>query len=71
MKTNMGGADRAVRVLLAIVFASLWFTGTVSGTLGVVLLVLGVVFLGTSAVGFCPLYMPLGITTCGKKGAAS
>lgn len=70
MKTNMGGADRAVRVVLAIVFAALWYTGTVSGALGTVLLVLAVVFLGTSAIGFCPLYMPLGINTCGKKGTA-
>jgi hypothetical protein len=43
----------------------------VSGALGTVLLVLAVVFLGTSAIGFCPLYTPLGINTCGKKGAAN
>jgi len=70
MKTNMGGADRAVRVVLAIVFAALWYTGTVSGVLGTILVVLAVVFLATSAIGFCPLYTPLGIDTCGKKGAA-
>lgn len=66
MKKNMGSADRAVRVVLALVFAALYFTNTVSGTLGIVLLVLGVVFLGTSLISFCPLYVPLGLSTCKK-----
>ncbi len=67
MKANMGTADRSLRVLVAIVLGALWLTGTVSGTLGWVLLVLAVVFLATSAVSFCPLYAPLGISTCAKK----
>lgn len=69
MKPNMGSADRIVRVLLAVVFSILYFTGTVSGTLGVVLLVLGGVFLLTSVVSFCPLYAPFGISTCPVKKA--
>ena len=66
MKKNMGGADRIIRVILAIVFAVLYFTGTVAGTWGLVLVVLGGVFLATSVVSFCPLYLPFGINTCKK-----
>ena len=67
MKKNMGSTDRVIRVILAIVFALLYFTGTVSGTIGLVLLILGGIFLLTSVVSFCPLYAPFGISTC-KKG---
>jgi hypothetical protein len=66
MKKNMGGADRMIRIVIAIVVAVLYFTGTITGTLGMVLLVLGGVFLLTSFINFCPLYTILGINT-GKK----
>lgn len=69
MKKNMGGADRIIRVLIAAVFAFLYFSGTVTGTIGLVLLVLGGVFIATSLVGFCPLYAPFGIRTC-KTGSS-
>ncbi len=68
MKKNMGSADRIVRIILAVVFAALYFTGTVTGTLGIVLLVLGAVFVLTSVISFCPLYAPFGINTCAAKG---
>lgn len=64
MKANMGNADRIIRVLLAIVFAGLYFTGTVAGTWGTVLIVLGGIFLATSVISFCPLYTLVGINTC-------
>jgi hypothetical protein len=67
MKKNMGSVDRIVRIILAAVFAALYFTNTVSGTLGMVLLVLGGVFLFTSVISFCPLYTLLGINTCPVK----
>ncbi len=67
MKKNMGSIDRIVRIILAAVFAALYFTNTVSGTLGMVLLVLGGVFLFTSVISFCPLYTLLGINTCPVK----
>lgn len=67
MSTNMGGADRIIRVILAIVFGALYFTGTVTGTAGWILLILGGVFLATSAIGFCPLYKIVGLNTCPKK----
>ncbi len=67
MKKNMGSADRIIRVLLAAVFAFLYFNGTVTGTAGIILLVLGAVFILTSLVSFCPLYPLIGLNTCAKK----
>lgn len=66
MKKNMGMADRVIRIILALVFAGLYFTGTVTGALGIALLVLGIVFILTAFVSFCPLYVPFGIRTCPK-----
>lgn len=68
MKKNMGNTDRIIRVILAIVFSALYFTQTVTGTFGLVLVVLGAVFLATSFISFCPLYTLVGINTCPKKG---
>jgi hypothetical protein len=63
MKKNMGNADRIIRILVAVVFAVLYFTNVVTGTLGIILLVLGAVFVLTSFVSFCPLYYPFGLST--------
>lgn len=67
MKKNMGNADRIIRVILAVVFAALYFSGTVTGILGILLLIFGAVFVLTSVVGTCPLYIPFGISTCKTK----
>ena len=67
MKKNMGSADRIIRLLLAAVFAYLYFGGVVTGTLGIVLVVLGGVFALTSLISFCPLYSIVGLNTCPKK----
>ena len=67
MKLNMGGADRILRALIAVAIAVLYFTNVITGTLGIVLLVVGAVFLLTSIVGFCPLYAIFGVRTCPKK----
>lgn len=64
MKNNVGSADRIIRIILAIVMAALYFTGTVTGTFGIVLVVLAGVFALTSLIGFCPIYAILGIKTC-------
>ena len=63
---NMGTTDRIIRFVLAAVFAILYFTGTVSGAFGVVLLILAVVFALTAAVQFCPLYLPFKFSTARK-----
>ncbi len=67
MKKNMGTTDKIIRLLVAIVFAVLYFTNTVTGTVGLILVILGAVFVLTSLVSFCPLYLPFGISTCAKK----
>ncbi len=63
MKKNMGTIDRVVRVVLALVVGVLYLTGQITGVLAIVLGVLAVVFLVTSAIGFCPLYLPFRLST--------
>lgn len=67
MKKNMGTADRIIRVIIAAIIATLYFTNIITGTLGIVLLVLAGVFVLTSLVSFCPLYAPFGLKTCPMK----
>lgn len=67
MKKNMGNADRIVRLLLAVVMVVLYFTNTVTGTFGIILLVLAGVFVLTTLVSFCPLYTLVGLNTCPAK----
>jgi len=67
MKKNMGRTDKTIRIILAIVFIALYATGTVSGTAGMVLLILAIVFALTSFISFCPLYTLVGINTCGTS----
>ncbi|MBK9052752.1 MAG: DUF2892 domain-containing protein [Chloroflexi bacterium] len=66
-KPNMGNTDRIVRLGLALLVAVLYFTGVISGTLALILGILAVVFALTSFVAFCPLYLPFGLSTLGKK----
>jgi hypothetical protein len=63
----MGSADKLIRLALAAILGVLYFMNIISGTLGIVLLGLAIVFVLTSFVSFCPLYVPLGINTCSKK----
>lgn len=63
----MGTIDRAIRVLVAVVIAVLFFTEKIGGTLGIILLILAGIFLLTSLISFCPLYLPFGIKTCKSK----
>lgn len=64
MKKNMGNADRFIRAIIAAIFGYLYFSGLVTGTAGIILLVVGGIFLLTSVVGNCPLYSVLGVKTC-------
>ena len=63
----MSNLDRTIRSIIAAVIAILFFTGIISGTLGIVLLALAVIFLLTSLISVCPLYMPFGLSTCKKE----
>ena len=63
MKSNMGSVDKIVRIVIAIVLGVLYYQGIISGTLGIVLLVVAGVFVLTSLVSFCPLYGIFGLKT--------
>jgi hypothetical protein len=63
MKKNMSTADRVIRILVAVAIAVLYFTGTISGTVALILLIVAGIFILTSFVSFCPLYRLLGIST--------
>jgi len=67
MKKNMGTIDKVIRILVAVVFVVLYFTHVISGTLGIILLILAAVFVVTSILGFCPLYLPFGLSTNKKE----
>lgn len=63
MNRNMGTTDRVIRILLAVAFAVLYFTNLVSGTPGIILLIVSGMFLATTFIGVCPLYMISGFST--------
>jgi hypothetical protein len=66
MTKNMGTADRLIRTLIAVAIAVLYFTGKISGTVAILLGIVAVAFLVTSFVGWCPSYLPFGLST--RKG---
>lgn len=63
----MGVADRIIRIIIAAIIAVLYFTDIISGTLGIVLLIVAGIFVLTSLISVCPLYLPFGIKTCKTK----
>ncbi|MEE9911591.1 MAG: DUF2892 domain-containing protein [Deltaproteobacteria bacterium] len=67
MKKNMGTIDRIVRTLLAIVVLILYLNGSITGVAAVILGIFALIFLVTSAIGYCPLYAPFNISTIGKS----
>ncbi|MFN0292750.1 YgaP family membrane protein [Pedobacter helvus] len=67
MKKNMGTVDKVIRILVAVFIGVLYFTNVISGTLAIILGILAVVFVLTSFISFCPLYLPFGISTFRRK----
>jgi hypothetical protein len=63
MKQNMGSIDRVLRIIIALAVATLYFTDQINGTAAIILGLFAVIFMLTSFVGFCPLYVPLKIST--------
>lgn len=63
MKNNMGKADRIIRILLAIAIIGLYLSGNISGMAAIILLIFAAVFIATSIISFCPLYLPFNIKT--------
>ena len=69
MPKNMGTVDRIVRIILAVVIAILFFTNQITGVAAIVLGIIAIIFVLTSLVSFCPLYLPFKINTGAKKQA--
>ena len=67
MKKNMGTADRIIRVIIAAIILTLYFTNMIGGTLCLVLLIFAAIFTLTSIAGFCPMYAIFGFSTCAKR----
>jgi Protein of unknown function (DUF2892) len=63
MIKNMSNADRVIRLVVAALFAYLYFGGIVTGILGIALMVFAAVFIVTSSIAFCPLYAPFNFST--------
>ena len=66
MKKNMGTIDKVLRILIALVVIGLYFANVISGIVAIILLIFSAIFIVTSLISFCPLYLPFGINT-GKK----
>jgi len=67
MKKNMGTKDRVIRIIIAIIVITLFATGKITGTLGIVLIAIAAILVLTSFISFCPLYAPFRISTCKLK----
>lgn len=63
MKPNMGTADKVIRLIVAAIIAVLYFTGQITGTAAIILGIIAAAFLVTSLIGWCPSYVPFGIST--------
>ena len=63
----MGTVDKVIRILVAVIILVLYFTHVITGTLAVILLILAGVFVVTSLIGTCPLYLPFGFSTRKKE----
>ncbi len=67
MKINLGKTDRIIRLLLGVLLIALTISGAVTGTWGIILLVIAAISMLTSLFRFCPLYFLFGIQTCNGK----
>ena len=67
MKRNLGTIDRVIRILVAVAVVILYITNVISGTPGIILLALSAIFVMTSILSICPLYIPLGLSTRKKE----
>jgi hypothetical protein len=67
MKQNMGLIDKVIRILIAVVVIALYYANVISGTLAIILLILAGIFILTSLIGICPLYLPFGLNTAKKE----
>lgn len=61
MKKNLSTVDRAIRIMIALIIAGLYFSEVLTGTFGAVMLIIAVIFAITGMISFCPIYYSLGI----------
>jgi hypothetical protein len=64
---NIGNFDKIIRTVLAIAIIGAYVFQLISGMLAIVLLVIAGIFVATSFIGFCPIYLPFGISSCKVK----
>ncbi|MCP4431537.1 MAG: DUF2892 domain-containing protein [Gammaproteobacteria bacterium] len=69
MTKNVGSIDRSIRVIAGIAAIAVFATGILEGVVGIIALVAGIVMLATAAIGWCPPYALLGISSCSVKSA--
>jgi hypothetical protein len=67
MKKNVGTIDKVIRILIALVIIALYFTNIIIGTLGIILLIVAAIFILTSLLSLCPIWMLLGLSTSKKE----
>jgi hypothetical protein len=67
MKKNMGSTDKIIRIAAAVVIAVLYFTHVINGTLALILGAFAIIFIITSFISVCPLYIPFGLSTRKKN----
>jgi hypothetical protein len=67
MKQNMGVADKIIRLAVVAIIVVLYISGQITGTAAIVLGIIAVAFLVTSLIGWCPTYVPFGISTKKKE----
>ncbi len=66
MGCNVGNTDQIIRFLLGVLLLLAYFLGWVGGSAGTVALIVGIIFVVTAAIRFCPLYRLFGLSTCGE-----
>ncbi|MGE5394686.1 MAG: DUF2892 domain-containing protein [Candidatus Saccharibacteria bacterium] len=67
MKKNVGTVDKVIRIGAALIIIALFVANVISGTIGIILLVVAALLILTSFVSFCPVYWPFGISTRGAE----
>lgn len=67
MKLNMGMTDRVLRIIFAGLFVAGFTSGVIPGVWGYIAFAAALIFALTGLVGWCPLYVPFGISTLGKE----
>ncbi len=67
MKKNVGLIDKVIRIIIAAVLVILYFTEVLTGTPGIIALVVAGIALITSFTSICGLYSLFGFSTCKLK----